>query len=450
MRKPIFFLALLLLPFSIFAQCFSPPSPPGCTGTEALVTDNETINQGTSKWFYGATRTMNSLTMNGGTLTVCGDLTIDKFYMDSGTIYIRPGARFVIGGGIGAGLVLKGNSIIYNYGTLECQRNLSLDNGYASAAKPNRIVNATNSSVFTMANQYLVINNQFSSFVNNGAAHFWGIITDYFSTAGSVCLGNGSTTRMSILINRIANTYSVPDGSACVYVNQYSQFYGRLTSDVGLYACVGASHTSDSGCIPFGCTPNNWGAAQVFTNCAGCASLSVLAINFKNFSAEKNQNEKTELKWYMSNSLNAGQFKIMRSADGQHFKAVDSITVPQSGQTVFNYIDNDPLAGENYYMIQYTDPNSSSIASQTVRMVFDSMSIYPSPFNHKFFIRHGNNGKPEKVIVTDLTGQNISVNTFTRTSGITEVLVPENLQPGIYVIHVRTRNNIIARTILKN
>jgi hypothetical protein len=125
--------------------------------------------------------------------------------------------------------------------------------------------------------------------------------------------------------------------------------------------------------------------------------------------------------------------------------------VTSEGQTVFNLIDNNPLAGENFYMIHYTDPSTgNNINTPTVRMVFESMAIYPSPFNDKFFIRHGENGKPEKVIITDLTGQNIPANTFTRTSGITEVLMPEKLPPGIYVIHVRTKNNIVARTILKN
>ena len=140
MWKPIFLLSIVLLYFSsqIQAQCISAPSPPDCNGTESLVTDNETINAGVDRWFYGAAATFGSLTMNGGTLTVCGDLTIDRFYMDSGTIYVRPGARFVIGSGIGAGLILKGHSYLYNYGTFEIQRNLSLDNGWASPAGSSR------------------------------------------------------------------------------------------------------------------------------------------------------------------------------------------------------------------------------------------------------------------------------------------------------------------------
>jgi hypothetical protein len=259
------------------AQCRTPLPFTTCTGTEPLVIADEIITQGITKWYYGSTVTMNSLTLRGGTLIVCGDLTIDKFYMDSGQIIVNPSARFVIGSGIGSGLMLQGNCSISNYGTLECYRNLSLENGWASAAKPNVVINATVASVFKMPNQYFVINNANSWFVNNGTAQFWGLIVDAQASPGSVCL-NTSRMQMAILINKVANAYRVNSGNACVYVHQLSQFFGVLTSSPNLFACMAASHTSDAGCIPFGCQPNNWGAAQLFTSCNTCASLDVLPL----------------------------------------------------------------------------------------------------------------------------------------------------------------------------
>lgn len=451
MWKPIFLLSIVLLYFSsqLQAQCLTAPSPPSCTGTEALATDNETINAGVEKWYYGSATTFNSLTMNGGTLTVCGDLTVDKFYMDSGTIYVRPGGRFVIGSGIGAGLILKGNSYFYNYGTFEVQRNLSLDNGWASPAKPNIVFNAI-SSTFSMANQYLVINNADSWFVNNGASSFWGIITDPMSSAGSVCLGNGSTTRMSILINKVANTYTVPVGAACVYVNQWSQFYGKLTSDSSLYACLGSGHSSDAGCVPFGCTPNNWGAAHVLTNCAGCAAISVLAVQFTGFSLTKQGTGQLELEWQVSAAMNGGTFRVLRSADGRNFLPIDSISVTDRLQTVFQSIDNHPQPGENFYMINYIDPSTGKTCqSQMARATFETISIYPSPFTTSFFIRRNEADKLERLIITDVNGQNVAFNTMTRAAGITEVLLSPQLPAGIYLVHMLTRNNVTVKTIMK-
>ena len=451
MWKPITLLPVLVFFLAALArgQCITAPPPPDCNETETLLTDNFTLDEGITRWYYGTTTTMNSLRMNGGTLIVCGDLTIDKFYMDSGTIFVRPGARFVIGGGIGEGLILRGHSYIYNYGRVEVQRNLSLDNGWATPEKPNIIFNST-MATFTMANQYLVINNANSWFVNNGASHFWGIITDPQSSPGSVCLGNGSTTRMSILINKVANTYSVPSGNACVYVNQWSQFYGALTSDSSLHACLGSGHSSDASCAPFGCTPNNWGAAHVLTNCAGCAAISVLPVRFDRFELTKRANERFQLEWHMNAGVNGGRFIVMRSNDGRNFIAIDSLLLTAPGQSVFQIIDNNPNPGENFYMINYTDPGSAkSIQSQTVRALFETISIYPGPLNKSFFIRHTEAERPQRVMVTDINGQNIKVKTEFKGNGITEILLSPTLPPGIYVVHLMTRNRVLAKTVVR-
>jgi len=444
MRKAIFIFLLLFFCRSviIFSQCLIPSPPPDCNGTEPLVLDNQTLNKGTSKWFYGSTAIFNSLSLNGGTLVVCGDLTIDKFYMDSGTVYIRPGARFVIGSGIGAGLVLKGNSSIYNYGTCEVQRNLSFDNGYATATEPNKIINATSSSVFKMPNQYFVINNIYSWFVNNGSAEFWGIITDQQASAGAVCLGQGSSTRMAVLINKVSDSYQVPIASACLNVYQSSQFNGKLTNDPGLLVCLGSGHTSFSGCG--GCPANNWGAAQVFTGCSRAQFIS--------FTVAQTDNEVNKLVWQINSVARNAFFKIERSANGRDYHTIDSFIVKEESASLFNTIDKNPVPGNNYYMIRYIDPATGiAISSKHVKIFSpntNGFTVYPIPFDNKFFIDHTKG--IEKIILTDLTGRNILIRYSLRPgSELTEVSVLQKIQSGIYIIHIRTEKNIMAKTIFK-
>ena len=452
MRKATFIFLLLFFCRSaiIFSQCLTAPPPPDCNGTEPLVLDNETINKGSGKWYYGNTAIFNSLTLNGGTLVVCGDLTIDKFYMDSGTVYVRPGARLVIGSGIGAGLVLKGNSSIYNYGTCQVQRNLSLENGYATAATPNKVINATSSSVFKMSNQYFVINNAYSWFVNNGSAEFWGIITDQQSFAGSVCLGQGSSTRMAVLINKIADTYRVPIASACLNVYQFSQFNNKLTNDPGLFACLGSGHNSFSGCG--GCPANNWGAAQVFTNCTGCGSLTVLGVQFTSLNAMQTRNGETKLSWQFTQVTRNALFKIQRSADGKNYQTIDSFIVKDESASLFNTIDKTPIPGNNYYMIKYINPATGITTSSKPVKVFsetlNGFTVFPIPLGDKFFINYAN--RVEQIILTDLTGRNILIRYLPKPGAkLIEIDVLEKIQPGIYIIHIRTDKSVMAKTIFK-
>ena len=400
---------LLLCHFNMAAQCKPAiPSQP-CIGTEPLVVDNESINIGTTKWYYGATATMNSLTLNGGKLVVCGDLTIDKFYMDSGQIIINPGARFVIGGGIGSGLDLKGKSEIYNYGTLECQRNLSLQGGWASPSKPNIIMNIGNASVFRMPNQYFVINNPNSWFVNGGTAQFWGIITDVQAAPSSVCLGIRSVTQMATLINKVANTYTVSVGSACVYVFQFSQHFGPLTNIHNLFVCLSAGHTSDSGCIPFGCTPNNWGAAQVFTSCSGCAALATLPSGFSSFSLTE-YNGLNQLNWGVDREAGTCRFYIEHSGDGYHFSTLDSLEGTNSRS--YTYTDRSSSLPVHYYRVRCVEKNSGqSIMSKTISSTDkqSKMEIYPSPFTEFFYVRISDNESLQRVRLTSAVGKTVPV-----------------------------------------
>jgi hypothetical protein len=420
-------MVILCFQFNLAAQCKPAlPSQP-CTGTEPMVLDNEVINLNSTKWYYGSATTMSSLTLNGGKLIVCGDLTIDKFYMDSGQILINPGARFVIGSGIGAGLELKGKSEIYNYGTLECQRNLSLQGGWATASTPNILMNVTNASVFRMPNQYLVINNPNSWFINGGTAQCWGIITDNQAAASSVCLGIRSVTQMAILINKVANAYNVSVGSACIYVFQLSQFFGPLTNNHNLFVCLSASHTSDASCIPHGCTPNNWGAAQVFTNCNTCASLAALPSGFTSF-ALKEINGINQLIWELDREITASIFYIEQSGDGLHFSILDSL---ESGKSKsFSYADRSPAFSTQYYRIRCINRNSGqSIMSKTITNtdVQNKLLVYPSPFTDAFYIRPASGEIIQRVLVTGPDGRFIPV--ISRQEGYQWRVEPLNVRP---------------------
>jgi hypothetical protein len=265
---------LIANPVALFSQCLIPPPLEDCNGTEPALSDNETITVGIKKWYYGSPATFNSITLRGGTLIVCGDLTFTNFSMDSGTIVIRPGARLCIGGG--SGIVLRGHSYIYNHGTFECTSNLSLDPTWATPSKPNIVINATTSAYFKMSNQYFTINNANSFFVNRGRAEFWGLITDYGAGMNSVCLGRHSEMRMAVLYNNRRHTYTAPEGAACVSVFQYSQFRDTLTRSMNINICLGAGHVSDASCVLHGCRPNAWGTPNIFQFCNQCAGLQLL------------------------------------------------------------------------------------------------------------------------------------------------------------------------------
>lgn len=452
MKSHLLFLLLLLQASPALSQCLVALPPPACTGSEPTLLNNETVNTGTTKWYYGPATTFTSLTLQGGTIVICTDLTIDQFYMTSGTIYVRPGARFVIGSGSGAGLTLNGNCAIYNYGTMDVQRNLSLDAG-ATASTPNIIINATPTSVFRVPFQYFVINNAYSWFVNNGTGEFGGLITDQNATPNSVCLGNGSVMRMSVLINKPVNAYKVDWGNACVYVSQTSIFNNRLTANTNLYACLSSSHSSYSGCG--GCPANNWGSAHVITGCSSCMALGVLGSEYIDLDVTQHS-ATNKLRWSLTGASLHGSFSIERSADALHYALIGTVDVPEntSNTTTFYHTDKSPLPGYNYYMIKYISTDKTTINSKAVRVSStpaENFVISPMPFNQQFSITISKDIHPEKIIVTDITGKNIPIRYNINTLGNkVDVELLEDVASGVYILHLKTEKATMARTIFKH
>jgi hypothetical protein len=156
----------------------------------------------------------------------------------------------------------------------------------------------------------------------------------------------------------------------------------------------------------------------------------------------------------MLGEISEGTFIILRSANGQHYEPLDMISVTSAPNGDFNSIDKHPLKGDNYYMIQFTNQtNGSTINSKAVKVVSSptgGFNLYPVPFNNKFFISYNKTLSPEKILLTDASGRNVRTRHIMRpASQIIEVVVLDNIQPGIYILHMRTDKTVIAKTIFK-
>jgi len=438
-------------PSKIYSQCLTAPTA-SCSGSEPILTDNETLAAGITKRYNGATASFNSLTMNGGTLIVCSDLTIDKFSMDSGTIFIQPGARFVIGNGIGYGLGLKGNSYIYNYGTLEVMRNLSLENGWATSAKPNVLINASLASVLKMQNQYFVINNANSWFVNRGKAEFHGIITDPQASPKSVCLGSGSETKMTVLYNKVKNSYFAPEPYACVSVSEYSQIWDTLTNNHYINVCLGMTHRTDSSCMPWGCKPS-WGQATVFRGCTNCSVIMVLTNSFLSFAVQEKP-AGNMIHWELEHFATTASMYVEASTDGQHFTTVHSLKGSDQNNTKkYSVFDANALPGIKYYRVKYVDSLLDFVDYTTViklgRKQPASLLIYPNPFTEKIFVSLP--GKYPSVLATIESAQGIQITRqyLFKEGSAWEIDMPSKAPPGIYFVTLVAGSNTWKQKIIK-
>lgn len=421
----------LLYHAPLLAQCVTAPAFPACTGTEPLVIASDNIAISQTKYFYGAPASVANVKLSGGILVVCGELTLTDFVFDSGTIFIQPGAALIVSNG--AGLIVKGNTSIYNAGRFQCLGNYVMDGTNATTTKPNIFVNVLSDSRLEMQNQYFVINNPYSRITNNGIADFHGLITDPLAAPGCVCLGLNSQTRMTVLHNKAKHPYISPNGPACVSVGQYSQFYDTLTVFPDIHVCLSPLHNSDASCIPWGCKPNAWGGAQVSTGCTSCASvLTFLALDLKNIEATAYTGY-TEIKWQASHP-NQGYFYVQRSDDGINFQTMDSV----KGGDKTQYKARDySLRFTSYYRVVYYRSNQI-VSSNTVQVTRSKgiNSVYPNPFSNYLIIPvAGRKPGMPLIKITDISGKEIRPNkTVLKDNAVT--LYFDKIAKGIYLVTV--------------
>ncbi len=426
---------------NLYAQCLTAPAFPFCSGTETLVVSNDDITSGDQKFYYGTAATLSNVKLSGGTLVICSELTLNDLVFDSGSIFIHEGAKLVVNNA--AGLIVRGNSAIYNAGVFQCMGNYVMDGAYASAADPNIFINTRQSAELRMQNQYFVINNAFSRFTNNGIADFHGLITDPLAATGSVCTGAYSMTRMRVLYNRARLPYQAPTGPSCVLVEQYSQFYDTLTHHPSINVCLGNMHTSDASCIPWGCRPNAWGSAQVINSCSSCTSImTFLTMRFSNFSVNANGNY-NELKWQINHN-GGGKFFIQRSGDGINFTTIDSIKA--AAQYDHSYRDHE-WQGSVYYRIMLRKENMEMQSPMIYAKRKTGSTTHPNPFTHYLSVPVQLKGKP---VVNVINAGGIKIGNYTlRINGENLEFVFDNIPSGMYLVEIINGNERTTHKVFR-
>jgi hypothetical protein len=236
--------------------CGSIPAEGACGTGNGPATSGMTISAGQTFW-YSSTGTFTSLNLFGGTLRVCGDLTLNNIFFSGGYIMVEEGGSLTINGT--NALTLSGNSFIINRGTLTLNRSLTMQNG------TNLCANASPYAVWNQdgGNYTLTINSTNSRFINLGTANIRRISMNGAAPESAVCMGYNSTLVVTGITNSSSNTINAINGHACLNLLGAASLNSVLSNTPGLFVCRDAA-SSVSG-------PGGWGAAQVSLNCTSCS-----------------------------------------------------------------------------------------------------------------------------------------------------------------------------------
>jgi hypothetical protein len=175
--------------------------------------------------------------------------------------------------------------------------------------------------------------------------------------------------------------------------------------------------------------------------------LNPLAITINYFTGTKN-NGSHLLNWKLTCvSTPSATIEMERSTDGRNYNSIYSIfATAVRCQQPFNYTDNAPAKGTNYYRLKMTDADGKVTYSSIVPLInavkgFDMLNIAPNPVvNSSFNLQISSAEKTQiTIVITDMQGRVLKTQAVNMIAGFNNIPINvKNLAAGTYQLFGKT------------
>lgn len=214
-----------------------------------------------------------------------------------------------------------------------------------------------------------------------------------------------------------------------------------FNADIGKWVNLSVSSPGASGLTKGSTLQGTIPAGATIIMLAIGSTSIILPVTFSDFTV-KAKDCKALLEWKTSMEQNNNYFKVERSSDGIHFNAIAQTAAAGNSNTTqtYNYTDESPLTGVNYYRITQVDFNgkysSTAIASIQIKCAANAgiVKAYPNPTSNQLFIKSGR--AVAQVNILSSNGQNVLRFIPSTNQGGIFPLNVQMLQAGIYLIQV--------------
>jgi hypothetical protein len=163
-----------------------------------------------------------------------------------------------------------------------------------------------------------------------------------------------------------------------------------------------------------------------------------LPIGTASFTA-RSQQHAVNLEWTTATEQNSSYFTIERSQDGLNWNNIGQVTAAGNSQDLlqYNYVDQKPITGANYYRLQEVAADGSSAYSPIRNVDFAgaaaTISWYPNPTHDRLTLT--SNSNLQSITLTTLNGRILqSAEGFTSGQSLDLSRYPF----GIYFLIIRT------------
>ena len=222
--------------------------------------------------------------------------------------------------------------------------------------------------------------------------------------------------------------YSIDGGTTW---NGYTNGAAIITTGATVSVIVQSQRSGGS----YGCTASSWNTISTWTvNCA-------LPVIINTISATSSKSDAI-VAWSTATELNVSRFVIERSIDGSSFSDIGTVNAVGIGANNYQFTDNAPVNGVNYYRLKSIDNNGSFTYSKVVSVSLltnNQLSVFPNPTTDKITV---NGNHIASVQVVDNMGRITIAQTYKDVTN--PVLSVSGLPVGVYHLRVQTTDGKIS------
>lgn len=172
---------------------------------------------------------------------------------------------------------------------------------------------------------------------------------------------------------------------------------------------------------------------------------AVLPLNLTDFSVNAQDNKRIGLSWTVENSSQTVRYTVERSNDAVHAQTIGEVASRRiTGTDKYEFLDNQPLLGVNYYRIKSTDANGSVGYSDWKQAQITGegiANVYPNPAKNSFSIEFGST-LPNKATldIYDALGR-LQTSQVLEQGNRIQTIDTQALANGVYILKVRVQNS---------
>jgi hypothetical protein len=198
----------------------------------------------------------------------------------------------------------------------------------------------------------------------------------------------------------------------------------------------------------------NWSTIGGVTNFSGGSGAVILVpspllpVEWLYFSGTA-QAAVNVLDWATASEQNTTRFEVQRSKDGINFSTIGEVIASGNSteEKIFQFIDNNPFIGLNYYRLNLINNDGSTEFSNVIALERNDKdkgySFFPNPVQNEVFYQFSaETDEKIKIEIVDVLGRIISTKILTATPGVNTLRTDmSSLIPGSYLIRATHVNS---------